>query len=875
MKIEQLRRELSYKQRSIADVVRFIKTRSDGDNPNHSLFLGAGCSVTSGVKSAGELIKQWRKEVFLSCKPDCTEADYTEEKSIAYLSEQHSAWYDKRNEYASLFEKRYDLPRQRRMFIEQEVANKVPSLGYAYLVRLVKKSYFRAIFTTNFDDLINEAFYLYSDERPIVCAHDSAIGSITVTSKRPKIIKLHGDYLFDDIKSTLRETESLEENIKNKFVEFAKDYGLIVVGYGGNDRSILDVLFYLLKQDEYLKNGIYYCFRQDEDINEEVRKLLWKDRVYYVIIDGFDELMAELNKRLNKDELPVETSIISGKTNKVIEHLLNNERLRASSSTIIREDLQTLKQQREETFTQELLRSLQSSNERPIDGPNHPKSGPRKKGEMSLQENILILRLYEKMRKNRQEDVIEEAKNILKEGQLSQAFHKDLMNVLARAQLKGGYREEAKKTYEDLAEMDDDDTGRVLAAQLSPNPENQVLMFNKILEKTPYDHILYYHKGKALIRLYRNQPRPKSMEQFETVMSTLQHGVKVNPSLDNPCWWLIFNFSLNDTPNKEIGLQTARQTLETIRPQNPFDLRVVDMQVELLLKEKADETQILDVIKTARDNNSRDDALDFEILFLRTCEKLNATDKIKTQLWNIEQDHEPTQEYLALKADILLDKFDDLQGAIKTAKQALELGFSLPVLRQLVKYYLYAGSFKEAEAIVFSQLGSDNEEERIEYFQAKRDYEKALDILRSASHNTGFLSTTGIVQETFFLLKLKRYDQAEKLAREYLEKCNFDEGALVINYELARKLLGKKVNKDRLSKLSTLDDSDIVRAAAYTLNDDKDKALALLSEIVKKDNSKKYYFRDWAVFDSLRNDPSFEAIFHIDNADTSDSTTDA
>lgn len=36
--------------------------------------------------------------------------------------------------------------------------------------------------------------------------------------------------------------------MKNKFIEFSKDYGLIVVGYAGNDRSIMDILSYLLKK---------------------------------------------------------------------------------------------------------------------------------------------------------------------------------------------------------------------------------------------------------------------------------------------------------------------------------------------------------------------------------------------------------------------------------------------------------------------------------------------------------------------------------------------------------------------------------------------------------------------------------------------------
>ena len=113
---------------------------------------------------------------------------------------------------------------------------KLPSIGYAYLVDLVNKGHLSTFFTTNFDDLLQEAFYQFSGKRPIMCAHDSSVQSISITSTRPKIIKLHGDYLFDDIKSTLRETESLEQNIKEKLIQFCKEFGLIVIGYSGSDR---------------------------------------------------------------------------------------------------------------------------------------------------------------------------------------------------------------------------------------------------------------------------------------------------------------------------------------------------------------------------------------------------------------------------------------------------------------------------------------------------------------------------------------------------------------------------------------------------------------------------------------------------------------
>ena len=329
--------ELRHKEKKISDLVRFLSIRCD-ETPNYSLLMGAGCSISSGIKTGTQLINDWKKEIIEYAD------DYdTSNTSDEYFEKQN--WFDERNPYSSLFEKRYDLQRQRRAFVENEVANKNPSIGYAYLVKLIENNYFNAIFTTNFDDLLNEAFYRFSNIRPVVCAHDSAITSITVTSKRPKIIKLHGDYLFEDIKSTLRETESLEGNMKNKFIEFSKDYGLIVVGYAGNDRSIMDILSFLLKKEEFFKNGIYWCIRKgDENISDDLKKLLWKDKVFFIQIEGFDELMAELNKRLNKGVLPIDNAILSSEHQiKLIKSLTSNEYVEKSNSKIIQEDSKRLK----------------------------------------------------------------------------------------------------------------------------------------------------------------------------------------------------------------------------------------------------------------------------------------------------------------------------------------------------------------------------------------------------------------------------------------------------------------------------------------------------------------------------------------------------
>ena len=213
MKYEDLQNELSHKERTIKDLVSYLETRTSNATPNYNVLIGAGASVSSGIRTGQDLVNEWRKDIYeILSKKEYT----TEEDSKTYLMTKEGNWYSESNEYSSLFEKKFDLPSQRRRFVEKEVDKASPSIGYAYLTSLVDSSdrYIDTIFTTNFDDLINEAFYQFSQTRPIVCAHDSSIRSLGLSSSRPKIIKLHGDYLFDDIKSTLRETESLELNIK-------------------------------------------------------------------------------------------------------------------------------------------------------------------------------------------------------------------------------------------------------------------------------------------------------------------------------------------------------------------------------------------------------------------------------------------------------------------------------------------------------------------------------------------------------------------------------------------------------------------------------------------------------------------------------------
>ncbi|ELB2060280.1 SIR2 family protein [Vibrio parahaemolyticus] len=265
-------------------LIHILKTTS---NPNFTLFLGAGASVTSGVSHAGELIKQWRAAYSNMYPQKNIEKEY---------------WYDKPTEYSELFETLYDQPSQRREFIESCIKDAIPSWGYIYLSNLLKNNVFNTVFTTNFDDLINEACYSFStDLKPLVSAHDSSISSVRLTSPRPKIIKLHGDFLFDNIKNTVRELESLEDNMRAKFRQYASEFGMIVIGYAGNDRSIMETLNTLLRHDSNFPHGIYWCVMKGTvqgDLAKELEELTRFPRFHIIEIDGFDEFLADIHHEL-------------------------------------------------------------------------------------------------------------------------------------------------------------------------------------------------------------------------------------------------------------------------------------------------------------------------------------------------------------------------------------------------------------------------------------------------------------------------------------------------------------------------------------------------------------------------------------------------
>ena len=278
------------KQLPYTQVVRLIAER---DKLAFALFLGAGASKSSGVLLASEMIEEWRK---IAHREQGGDKDFK-----TWCSEQD--WFGKDNEYSCVFETLYPDPPSRQKYIETKIKDAFPSWGYLYLASIVERGRFNVIFTTNFDDLINDALTTFLGYNPVVCAADSQVSSINITTERAKIIKLHGDYLFQSLKNTVEELQQLDPNMESKCRQFATQCGLVVIGYAGYDQSVMRVFEELLKDKGMYPHGIFWGVRPGSKIAPRVEQLAaaYPKRFTLFQCPDFDSFMAHLHDTLKLD----------------------------------------------------------------------------------------------------------------------------------------------------------------------------------------------------------------------------------------------------------------------------------------------------------------------------------------------------------------------------------------------------------------------------------------------------------------------------------------------------------------------------------------------------------------------------------------------
>lgn len=206
---------------------------SESANRKFCFIIGAGASVNSGIPTGGQLAKKWFDEINERYSPeevDLWEKDKKIDKND--LAVHYGAIYRKRfeNDKTSGYE-----------FLVKAMSSSKPTLGHFVLAQILTKVSGHCVLTTNFDSLIESSIYQYTDKTPLVCGHESLSVYARPSSIHPLIIKIHRDLLLSP-KSDPEEISELAKEWKEPLDNIFSTHIPIIIGYGGNDGSLMSYL---------------------------------------------------------------------------------------------------------------------------------------------------------------------------------------------------------------------------------------------------------------------------------------------------------------------------------------------------------------------------------------------------------------------------------------------------------------------------------------------------------------------------------------------------------------------------------------------------------------------------------------------------------
>ncbi len=250
----------------------------------YCFILGAGASRPSGIPTGAELAKRWYNEII----------EYYHEDDRQWLADEKIDESNAANFYSRIYQKRFEQDkREGFQFLQETMESIEPSFGYSVLAQILSQTRNNVVITTNFDSLTEDALFTFTNKKPLVCGHESLTDYVELTTTRPIIAKIHRDILFQP-KSAPEELSELSEKWKNVLRRVFETYTPIVIGYGGNDDSLMNYM------DEISASGkgLYWCYRSDPP-EERIKDIVNKWNGHFVNIAGFDEVMMLLLQSLD------------------------------------------------------------------------------------------------------------------------------------------------------------------------------------------------------------------------------------------------------------------------------------------------------------------------------------------------------------------------------------------------------------------------------------------------------------------------------------------------------------------------------------------------------------------------------------------------
>ena len=277
-------------------------------------FLGAGASRSAGIKTAGDMIWDFKQRLYRSQRklPPSAITDIGEPAVQRKLQAHFDALGDfppagSETEYSAYFEATYHAPRDRRAYLDELIARGKPSFGHLALALLMAEKLCRIVWTTNFDRTLEDAAANLLGGTGHLVTGDlgdpEKIRRALEESRWPVYGKLHGDYHSEALKNTDAELREQDAEMRRNLVDSCRRNGLAVVGYSGRDASVMEAFGDALDDGRGFPGGLFWFKRSQDEPFRAVSDLMKRARAlgidaHVVEAEAFDELFVDLIRYL-------------------------------------------------------------------------------------------------------------------------------------------------------------------------------------------------------------------------------------------------------------------------------------------------------------------------------------------------------------------------------------------------------------------------------------------------------------------------------------------------------------------------------------------------------------------------------------------------
>lgn len=253
------------------------------------LFCGSGVSKDAGVSTGWEVLLETLRQV--RAQEEGETAEYSNKEMEAYYEEKYRGL-----KYSEIIGSLFPSNEEQREFLENLFAGASPRDAHKLIAEWVKGGLIRFIITTNFDSLIEQAL----DDAGLRGRYSVISNGEQVLSSKPwdqvetcRIYKIHGTIEQGRILNTEKDLEELDEDISRDFLDLIERHGVIVLGYAGYDKDVMEIF----NKRRFKGYTLYWTVHRNQ-VSSDVEDLVRRQDGLFINIESASGFLEEVIDRV-------------------------------------------------------------------------------------------------------------------------------------------------------------------------------------------------------------------------------------------------------------------------------------------------------------------------------------------------------------------------------------------------------------------------------------------------------------------------------------------------------------------------------------------------------------------------------------------------